>query len=346
MISRRRLLQVAAYSVPAMTVINVAGPARVLAMSHGGGGCPALLQTWTDVTGVPSPPWRYAAAMVSCLGKIHLFGGGDGGSILFNDVWRLNPSGNSWSGVAVSGTPPAGRAYSAMAAGPDDMLYLFGGGDFSATYFGDTWRFDPSTDTWTDVTPSPGSPPPRKGHAMARGGNGQIYMFGGFNYYNGGHQGDTWRYDVNAGTWTNVTTNSGPNPPARYGHAMAASIDGSIYLFGGNGTSGICGDTWRFDPSSETWTQLSPALSPSPRYYIAMAAEPVSGRIYLFGGQSDMGWASDTWCLDPFASPGPDWTQVTAVNTPAARVMHSLAGIDCKVYMFGGTNPADTWVLG
>jgi hypothetical protein len=76
-----------------------------------------------------------------------------------------------------------------------------------------------------------------------------------------------------------------------------------ITLLAGAGVAGA---------QSANWVQLSTAHSPSGRYYPAMAYDPVSRLLLLFGGMTASGTVNDTWLFD-----GSDWTQV---QTPTHRV--------------------------
>src|SRR5919204_2419983 len=57
--------------------------------------------------------------------------------------------------------------------------------------------------------------------------------------------------------------------------------------------------------ANSTWTQLSPATSPSARSYVAMTYDPVSGKIIMFGGWDGRRHLNDTWAFD-----GTTWTHL------------------------------------
>jgi hypothetical protein len=65
-------------------------------------------------------------------------------------------------------------------------------------------------------------------------------------------------------------------------------------MFGGL-ASRYYGDTWTWDGAS--WTKQSPALSPSPRIYAAMAYDEAHGQVVLFGG-AESTFYGDTWIWD------------------------------------------------
>ena len=96
---------------------------------------------------------------------------------------------------------------------------------------------------------------------------------------------------------------------------------------------------------AQTWTQLTPATSPSARSDHAMAYNAARGRVVLFGGYSQsQGQLNDTWEWD-----GNNWFQRTSTTSPNARRGHAMvydAGRQ-RIILFGGTGSSgrfnDTW---
>jgi len=95
---------------------------------------------------------------------------------------------------------------------------------------------------------------------------------------------------------------------------------------------------------ASTWVQLAPAHNPQRRGAPAMAYDPVSQKIVMFGGYGRMGYHSDTWTFD-----GTDWKR-RRVPGPSLRAAAALA-FDVtlqKLVLFGGWNGSnylnDTWV--
>jgi hypothetical protein len=105
------------------------------------------------------------------------------------------------------------------------------------------------------------------------------------------------------------------------------------------------GSAFAVDAPTLTWTQLSPATSPSAREGPAMTYDPVSGKVLLFGGFGKSGYLNDTWTFD-----GTDWNQVTTTVAPPTRVAAAMAfdRVSRQVILFGGYDGhnylADTWV--
>ena len=74
-------------------------------------------------------------------------------------------------------------------------------------------------------------------------------------------------------------------PDARLVHGMAYDSDEKVtVLFGGHGNrvGSVHGDTWKWD--GNTWTQLFPPVSPSPRYQHKLVYDNVRGVFVTFGG--------------------------------------------------------------
>ena len=96
---------------------------------------------------------------------------------------------------------------------------------------------------------------------------------------------------------------------------------------------------------STTWMQLSTATSPTPRSYLAMTYDPVSGNVIVFGGFDGTGYLNDTWTFD-----GTTWTKVATHHAPPARANAQMAydRLTHKVVLFCGYNGTqdlgDTWL--
>ncbi|MDP3502666.1 MAG: kelch repeat-containing protein [Myxococcales bacterium] len=108
------------------------------------------------------------------------------------------------------------------------------------------------------------------------------------------------------------------SPPPRSGHDMAYDpVRQRVVLFGGfpDTTTTRLGDTWEWDGT--TWTQRTPATSPTARSGHRMAWDPLRNVVVLFGGRVDgttaTSYQSDTWTWN-----GTTWT-LAASTGPTAR---------------------------
>src|SRR5271167_1316409 len=93
-----------------------------------------------------------------------------------------------------------------------------------------------------------------------------------------------------------------------------------------------------FTPAAEaqsvTWKRLFPKQSPSARAYSAMAYDPVSKKVVLFGGYDGNGaYLNETWTFD-----GNTWTKLKLAVFPPARAAASMAfdRVTRKLVLFGG----------
>jgi len=83
-------------------------------------------------------------------------------------------------------------------------------------------------------------------------------------------------------------------------------------LFGGQGRSGSRNDTWIYDLGNNTWTNVTPIVSPPARRMAAMAYDVDADRVVLFGGQS-VGVDARTWTFDLNADL---WTALSPLGSP------------------------------
>src|SRR2546421_10262771 len=118
------------------------------------------------------------------------------------------------------GIAPPARAFHAMAYdSQSDRVILFSGaypaGNTTAL-LNDTWAYDFNTNTWANMNPG-NAPPARAFQAMAYDSQSdRVILFSGVDL--AGNTtillNDTWAYDFNANTWTNMT--AGHAPPCRH----------------------------------------------------------------------------------------------------------------------------------
>ena len=248
----------------------------------------------------------------SAIGEMVMFGGTS------NETWTYNLSTNNWTDKKPSVSPP-GRVGYAMAYDRERCeTVLFGG--YASGYLNDTWSYKLSTNTWTNRKPAI-SPPGRWFHSMAYdSANKLIVLFGGNTSV---LDNDTWTYDLGANSWTNKSPAN--SPPAREHHAMAYyQSKGEMVIYSGiSGSSSYSeSDTWTYDLSGNTWTNMKPATSPAPRYGSSMAYDPANCEIVLVGGTSNgnFNWRADSWSYNLSTN---SWKMGT-LNAPSARYGHEM----------------------
>jgi len=90
--------------------------------------------------------------------------------------------------------------------------------------------------------------------------DGKIYLFGGTD---GTLKNSVFAYNPDAQTWAAVTL-SGTPPSARQkaGFVYMKNVD-KFLMYGGEDSGGVDNETWILDPVALSWTQVTPAASPS-----------------------------------------------------------------------------------
>src|SRR5437667_301225 len=299
--------------------------------------------TWTNMAPVVSPPGRSSPAMAydSTSGRVILFSGWNFGTP--NDTWAYDFNVNNWTRMDSPATPSP-RIFHAMTYdAQSDRVILFGGEDTTAV-LGDTWAYDFNSNGWTNADP-PTRPVRRVYHAMAYDSESdRVILFGGSG--NGDVFNDTWAYDFNLNTWTDM--DPAVRPPPRYEHAMAYDLQSDrVILFSGYGLNGnYFDDTWAYDFNANKWTDMDPLGKPHGRYNHAMAYDSASDRVILFGGYDSGSNFNDTWAYDFNTNA---WTDLDPPAKPPVRSQHAMAydsGSD-RLIMFGGAGSSgylnDTW---
>lgn len=221
-------------------------------------------------------------------------------------------------------------------------MYIFGGYSYDrGETTNDLLVYDPAAGgTWHDIsTPAAGVIPAARTTHSAVVIDGKMYVFGGGKDYNPFD--DFHVYDpATGGSWTNISVpSSGTMPGARFHHS-AVTIDGKMYVFGGENNAFALNDLHVYDPAEGgRWTDISvPTFGSPPTARYGHTAVAIDGKMYVFGGSDGSDGKNDLYVYDPKA--GGRWTDISVPTSglvPAVRVAHSAVAIDGKMYIFGGS---------
>lgn len=161
----------------------------------------------------------------------------------------------------------------------DDKVLMFGGMDQGRLQ--DTVIYDLSENTWIFRNPYT-LPENRMDFGMAHIGDDKALIFGGNRAY-ATWLNDTWVYDYNENSWTELFPATSPS--ARRSLAMSFIGDDKVLLLGGyTGTSmGDSDETWVYDLSENAWTLMNPSTKPPKRDSHSMAYIG-EDKVILFGG--------------------------------------------------------------
>jgi len=152
--------------------------------------------------------------------------------------------------------------------------------------------------------------------------------------------------------WRHSTTGA---PAQRLGHGFVfRPADGCFYMFGGIGGGGNrYSDLWKLDPSTHTWTQLTPGgVTPTAVYDMAMIYNPDTDEIWVVGGYYSAGisqkvykysFSSSAWSTSGSWDCPALMAESAAVYDPDKNLMYvigsSASGHEHKALSFDGS----TW---
>ena len=241
--------------------------------------------TWTNQNpGTrPSPRGAHAMAYDAESDRVILFGGDIPGP----ETWAYDFNANTWTNMSPLVQPAAWYFADLAYDSESDRIVLFGGCAESQFFAclpvtrGETWSYDFNANTWTNTNPS-ASPSIRHSHRMAYDvKSDRIVLFGGI-LGTGGIDvlGETWAYNFNANSWTEMNPEEAPSRDDIHDMAYDANAD-LIILFQ---SSFAPRGTWAYDFDTDTWIRTDTGLQPSPRAGARLASDSESERTILFGG--------------------------------------------------------------
>lgn len=266
----------------------------------------------------PSPRGYVSMAYDSESKQVILFGGQTGDftdpANFSDETWAYDVATNTWKNMKPPLAPKSGGAGSLGYDVESDRVILFGSarGLFPS---GDTWAYDFNSNTWTQMAAK--GPIHRLGVRMAYDIKSDRFIsFGGYNANRDEMYQDTWAYDFNSDTWTEMKPVI--HPPGQNFHSMTYDTKADrVILWGGDTETGSSHppkdpSVWAYDFNSNTWEQKETSNGPGARAYSTIAYDIESDLIILYGGYSigshEM-WAYDfnknAWeKLEPDIHPG------------------------------------------
>lgn len=339
--------------------------------------------SWTQVfpASSPSPRDGHRMAYDAARGELVLFGGNDGSpAFQSGETWLWD--GATWQLGSSSGPPPRTEhalSYDSLR----DRTVLFGGFASVSGAFDDTWEWDGSS--WLQRGPAT-RPPARWGHGAAfhaptgrtivadgslsrndtwafdggdwtsledaemrlvapvlaaEPGSGAVLAFGT------GAVSDAFEsWELRDLRWHQLPP-SGPVRAISFGIASDL-LRQRIVMFGGTSTSPNA-PLFTHEWDGSAWSSVPSAVQPQPRDFPALAWDPISGKVLMFGGRIGQFAFQETWEWD-----GVVWTQRFPATVPAGRSQHVMATDPLRqnVVMYGGVDIAmfpptvlgDTWL--
>ena len=285
------------------------------------------------------------------------------------ETWAYDYNNNEYTKMNPAEHPYGGMWSKLVYDSESDKMVQFGGHNKEDYSSNETWIYDYIPNTWTPAAPN-NVPRLRASHCMAYDSESDVViMHGGglepdYNPYGGRiNYNDTWAYDLNTDTWTNMTP--AVSPLGRISAEMVYDSESDrIIMFGGfhspdkvaplDPTGAVYQkETWAYDFNTNTWENVTDTLSnPKPRVGHAMAYDSESDAVILFGGHTHLnnaGMQDETWVYDYNENM---WTQLSPAEG-LKRSAHQMA-YDSEsdlIILFGGSVAAsahdylaETWV--
>lgn len=266
-----------------------------------------MTNTWTQKANMPTPRSGHSACAVN--GKIYVIGGSDEG-VFLKTVEEYDPATNTWKSRA--NMPTARSGLRCVAVG--GKIYAMGGAiaeGISIVTLSTVEEYDPSTDTWRTRASMPIN---RSDFAIGAVG-GQIYVMAGFS--SNGNAQTVHAYNPATNTWTTI---NGSMPSGR-SNVSASTLNGIIYVFGGQPPEGGISLTRveAYDPETNSWKTM--ASMPTGRVDLTTSA--VNGKIYAIGGvQFEYPNITVLSTVEEFDPNGPTAVETDAGSVPVSFVLH------------------------
>ncbi len=233
-----------------------------------------------------------------------------------------------WVGVLcahAANSAPAGRiGHTAIWTGTDMIIwggYFYNGNIY---YFNDGWRYNPTANTWTQISTN-GAPSARDYHTAVWTGT-EMIIWGG---NHGGILNTGARYNPLTDTWTPMSTAGAPSSLAN----RAAVWTGTEMIIWGGGINGTSTTGARYNPTTDTWTAMSNTGAPANRS--DFSALWTGTEFIVWGGiaANTVNHLNDGACYNPGSN---TWTAVTTTGAPAARADHTAVWTGSEMIIWGG----------
>ncbi len=287
-----------------------------------------------------------------------LFGGWNGTSPRYNDVWELSADdrfGSSppqWRKLNPSGTPPSARTtHLAFFDATGNRMIIHGGYDGADK--NDTYAFDVTTrysEAWSTLSPTGTAPTARSQAAGAfKASTRKAYIQGGL-VGAGDYRNDLFELDLSTtnGAWTQLKAeDAAGNPPSRADASMVFdTANNRLLIFGGYDGTNRLNDLWRWDIAGASFAEVSDGTPPGVRQMHVAVYDENNPRMIVWGGRngtSSSNYLSEIWELNT-TSGSEAWTdrsQAAGDKVPGSRSSAACFDTANKIMViFGGEDSA------
>jgi N-acetylneuraminic acid mutarotase len=234
-------------------------------------------------------------------------------------------SGPTWTPIDSPGTEPH-RSWHACCWDPvHDMVYLYGGSpDYSATSVALCQRYNPASNTWSDMAPMKTARQAIKGIYC----RGKLYAIGGYSNADQGID-SCEAYDIATNAWAPIAR----LPAPLYSYQAVTWNDSLIYILGGHDGGPAGNQVYIYNPRADTWVSGDTMLVPCDMGDAAI----IGDTLYFAGGCNADGNLDTVMRIGVIDHNNP--TRITwswGPRLPAARYCGPTIAAQGKIYWFGG----------
>jgi len=243
------------------------------------------LNAWIQKADFGGTARRHAVGF--SIGTKGYIGTGDDYTAIKRDFWEYDTTLNTWTQIADFGGSGRGNQGNAVSFVIGSYAYVGTGNDSTNYFTNDFWKYNPSLNTWSQVTSVPVSLCGSVSFII----NGKGYVGTGADTSSGSTS--FWEFDPITNTWSQKSSWGGGQRFLAAGFA----IGNKGYI--GTGSDGNIQkkDFWEYDPSLNTWTQKA-NFSGASRY--GAVGFSIGSKGYIGTGyDSAMIFLKDFWEYDP-----------------------------------------------
>ncbi len=247
------------------------------------------------------------------------------------ETWTYDPVKNRWTKMSPAIHPTVSQGgYMVYDSKADRTILSIGGTSL------ETWAYDLKKDTWTRLADGPRL---LAGQRLAYDAESdRTILFGGMVLPEWEMVDETWAYDYNANTWTNMQPFKHPTDRNFVGMVYDSKAD-RVVLWGDWSTrwynEALDNAVWTYDYNTNTWQKFDHRKTEAPwiRDYNMLAYDEVADKIITYGGY----WFGndETWVYDLNTD---TWEQMLPATNPGPLSTYSMVYVRDinKTILFGG----------
>ncbi|MDD5224204.1 MAG: fibronectin type III domain-containing protein [bacterium] len=285
--------------------------------------------SWTATSpGTNVPSARYGHTAVWTGTEMIIWGGNDGN--YFNIGGRYNPSTDAWSPTTDDENEFEVRmSHTAVWTGTE--MIVWGGFDYmNDTGSQSSGRYNPLTDSWTEINTDGDMPEFEYSHTAVWTGT-EMIIWGGCGATSEYFSNTGGKYNPSTDSWT--ATSMGANVPTPRCHHTAVWTGNEMIIWGGDNHDGFCNTGGRYNPATNTWTATSIELN-TPEGRAFHTAVWTGTEMIVWGGYDDHNYLTTGGKYNPSTN---SWT-ATSIDgdVPEGRFWHTAVWTGTKMIVWGG----------